>query len=101
MYRFFEKFRYGNRETERFKKIFKSAKEIKIGNHYYIKNLSKIIKKGMYNGLQLFVLMTFYVLFIGLVLFYNVMEWLFSPNFRDNIELYLIISYWWFILPRS
>ena len=101
MYRFFEKFRYGNRETERFKKIFKSAKEIKIGNHYYIKNLSKIIKKGMYNGLQLFVLMTFCVLFIGLVLFYNVMEWLFSPNFRDNIELYLIISYWWFILPRS
>ena len=41
----------------------------------------------MYNGLQLFVLMTFCVLFIGLVIFYNVMEWLFIQNFRDNIEL--------------
>ena len=41
----------------------------------------------MYNGLHLFVLMTFCVLFIGLVIFYNVMEWLFSQNFRDNIEL--------------
>ena len=55
----------------------------------------------MYNGLQLFVLMTFCYLFIGLVLFYNVMEWLFSQNFRDNIELYLIISYWWFIFTAE
>ena len=29
------------------------------------------------------------------------MEWLFIQNFRYNIELYLTISYWWFIFTAE
>jgi hypothetical protein len=55
----------------------------------------------MYNDLNVFVFMIFCVLFLGLFLLYIVVKWLFNPNVSDNIVLYLLISYWWFIFTAE